>query len=92
MYLKGILLIAVNLGLVGLFIYMLRKPGRRSCCLNRLGGLTWLSAAVITLADELTPGIYPPAAAYRFPGHLSQCYYPGPDLIWRTFHEHRFLG
>ena len=65
MYLKSILLIAANLGLVGLFIYLVRKPGRLSCCLNGRGGLTWLSVAVITLMDELTSGFYAPAEAHR---------------------------
>jgi len=91
LYLKSILLIAVNLGLVGLFIYLLRKPGRLSYYLNGRGWLTWLSVAVITLTDELTPGVYAPAAAYRFPGRLSRRYCLGPDLIWRTFHDHRCL-
>ncbi len=68
MYLKSILLIVANLGLVGLFIYLLRKPGRLSYYLNGRWWLTWLSVAVITLMDRRDP-----------------------DLIWRTFHEHRCL-
>jgi hypothetical protein len=92
LHLKSLFLIAVNLGLVGLFIYLLRKPGRRSYYLNEPGRFTCLSVAVITLTDELTPGVYAPAAAYCFPGRLSQRYCLGPDLMWRTFHEHRFLG
>ena len=61
MYLKSILLIVANLGLVGFFIYLLRKPGRLSCCLNGRGWLTWLSVAVITRMDELTSVFYAPA-------------------------------
>ena len=68
MYLKSILLIVANLGLVVLFIYLLRKPGRLSYYLNGRWWLTWLSVAVITLMDELTSGFYAPAEAYRFAG------------------------
>ena len=68
MYLKSILLIVVNLALVGLFIYLLRKPGRLSYYLNGRWWLTWLSVAVITLMDELTSVFYAPAEAYRFIG------------------------
>jgi hypothetical protein len=56
LYLKSILLIVANLGLVVFFICLLRKPGRLSYYLN---GRWWLL---------------------------------GPDLIWRTFHDHRFLN
>ena len=68
MYLKSILLIAANLGLVFFFIYLLRKPGRLSYYLNGRWWLTWLSVAVITLMDELTSVFYAPAEAYRFIG------------------------
>ena len=68
MYLKSILLIVANLGLVVLFIYLLRKPGRLSYYLNGRWWLTWLSVAVITLMDELTSVFYAPAEAYRFIG------------------------
>ena len=68
MYLKSILLIVANLGLVVFFIYLLRKPGRLSYYLNGRWWLTWLSVAVITLMDELTSVFYAPAEAYRFIG------------------------
>jgi amino acid transporter len=68
LYLKSFLLIVVNLGLVGFFIYLLRKPGRLSYYLNGRWWLTWLSVAVITLMDELTSVFYAPAEAYRFIG------------------------
>ena len=68
LYLKSILLIVVNLGLVFFSIYLLRKPGRLSYSLNERGWLTWLSVAVITVMDKLTSGVYAPAAAYRFAG------------------------
>jgi len=67
-HLKSTLLIVANLALVGLFIYLLRKPGRLSYYLNGRWWLTWLSVAVITLMDELTSVFYAPAEAYRFIG------------------------
>jgi amino acid transporter len=68
LYLKGLILILVNLALVGVFILLLRKPGRLSYYLNGRWWLTWLSVAVITLMDELTSVFYAPAEAYRFIG------------------------
>lgn len=63
----GILLI-LNLSLVVLFIFLLRKPGLLSYYLKGRWWLTWLSIAVITLMDELTSVFYAPAEAYRFIG------------------------
>jgi amino acid transporter len=62
------LLIAMNLALLGFFIYLLRKPGRLSYYQQGRWWLTWLSVAVITLMDELTSVFYAPAEAYRFIG------------------------
>jgi amino acid transporter len=63
----GILLL-LNLGLIGLFLYLLRKPGLISYYLNGRWWLTFLSIAIITLMDELTSVFYAPAEAYRFIG------------------------
>jgi amino acid transporter len=65
---KSAILIAVNLLLVALFIWLFRKPGRLSYYKNGKWWLTWLSVAVITLMDELTSVFYAPAEAYRFIG------------------------
>jgi amino acid transporter len=65
---KSALLIAVNLVLVIIFIWLFRKPGRLSYYQNGKWWLTWLSVAVITLMDELTSVFYAPAEAYRFIG------------------------
>ena len=65
---KIAILIAVNLGLVALFYFLLRKPGRLSYYQNGRWWLTWLSVAVITLMDELTSVFYAPAEAFRFIG------------------------
>jgi hypothetical protein len=66
--LKTILLIAANLTLAGVFIHLLRKPGRLSYYQNGRWWLTFLSVAVITLMDELTSVFYAPAEAFRFIG------------------------
>ncbi len=68
MHLKPVLLVVINLALVGVFIFLLRKPGRLSYYLNGRWWLTWLSVAVITLMDELTSVFYAPAEAFRFIG------------------------
>ena len=65
---KAAILIAVNLVLVVLFIWLMRRPGRLSYYQNGKWWLTWLSVAVITLMDELTSVFYAPAEAYRFIG------------------------
>jgi amino acid transporter len=65
---KIAIILAVNLGLVALFYFLLRKPGRLSYYQNGRWWLTWLSVAVITLMDELTSVFYAPAEAYRFIG------------------------
>jgi amino acid transporter len=68
LYFKSILLIAINLALLVLFFFLLRRPGRLSYYQNGRWWLTWLSVAVITLMDELTSVFYAPAEAYRFIG------------------------
>jgi amino acid transporter len=65
---KIALIIAINLVLVALFYFLLRKPGRLSYYQNGRWWLTWMSVAVITLMDELTSVFYAPAEAYRFIG------------------------
>jgi amino acid transporter len=68
LHFKSILLIAINLALLVLFFFLLRRPGRLSYYQNGRWWLTWLSVAVITLMDELTSVFYAPAEAYRFIG------------------------
>jgi len=43
---KSAILIAVNLALLALFVWLLRKPGRLSYYQNGKWWLTWLSVAV----------------------------------------------
>jgi hypothetical protein len=65
---KTITLLILNLSLLALFIFLLRKPGLLSYYFKGRWLLTWLSIAIITLMDELTSVFYAPAEAYRFIG------------------------
>jgi amino acid transporter len=61
-------LIALNLVLAALFIYLLRRPNLLTFHQQGRIWLTWLAVAVITLMDEFTSIFYVPAEAYRFIG------------------------
>jgi amino acid transporter len=65
---KSIALLILNLGLVGVFGYLLRRPGLLTFSLSGRVWLTWLAVAIITLMDEFTSIFYAPAEAYRFIG------------------------
>ena len=81
---KSAILIAVNLVLVALFIWLFRKPSRLSYYQNGKWWLTWLSVAVITLMDELTSVFYAPAEAYRFIGSSAIFFIAGEGTrLWQ---------
>lgn len=65
---KPVLLVALNLVLVGLFVFILKK--RELLTYYRSGRLwlTWLAIGIITLMDEFTSIFYVPAESYRFIG------------------------
>ncbi len=65
---KFTILIILNLGLVALFIYLLRRPNLLSFPQQGRVWLTWLAVAIITLMDEFTSVFYAPAESYRFIG------------------------
>ena len=65
---KTIILLCINLGLVSLFIFLLRKQSLLTYFHGGRVWLTWLAVAIITLMDELTSVFYAPAEAYRFIG------------------------
>ncbi len=65
---KTIVLAALNVALLGLFIYIWRRPGSLSFYKDGRIWLTWLSVGAITLMDELTSVFYAPAEAFRFIG------------------------
>ncbi len=62
------ILIILNLGLVVLFIAMLRKRDLLTFHQQGRVWLTFLAVAIITLMDEFTSIFYAPAEAYRFIG------------------------
>ena len=61
-------LVVVNLALLGLFAFLLRRPGLLTTYAGGRFWLTWLGVGIITLMDELTSVFYAPAEAYRFLG------------------------
>jgi len=65
---KMFVLLMLNLSLVVLLIYLLRRPGLLSFYQGGRWWLTWLGVAIITLMDEFTSVFYAPAEAYRFIG------------------------
>ncbi len=62
------ILIALNIGLVVFFAYLLKRQNLLSFHLEGRVWLTWLAVAVITMMDEFTSIFYAPAEAYRFIG------------------------
>jgi amino acid transporter len=65
---KTTVLLILNLALVGLFFYLIRKSGLLTYYKDGRFWLTWFAVAIITLMDELTSIFYAPAEAYRFIG------------------------
>jgi hypothetical protein len=65
---KFILILVLNVGLLGLFVYLLRKKNLLSYMDSGKWWLTWLSIAIITLMDELTSVFYVPAESYLIVG------------------------
>ena len=65
---KIIILFLVNLSLIGLFIFLLKRKSLLTFFQGGKVWLTWLAIAIITLMDELTSVFYAPAEAFRFIG------------------------
>src|SRR5512136_133099 len=65
---KNTILLVINLGLIGLFLSLIRKRGLLTYFQGGKVWLTWLAIAIITLMDELTSVFYAPAEAFRFIG------------------------
>jgi len=65
---KSAILTVLNLGLLVVFFYLMRRPGLLSFSEGGRVWLTWLAVAVITLMDEFTSIFYVPAESYRFIG------------------------
>lgn len=82
---KLVVLIIINVALLGLFIYVLRKPGLLTNYTNGRFWLTWLGVGVITLMDELTSVFYAPAEAYRFIGPAAIFFIALTSILIRYF-------
>lgn len=65
---KPIILIALNVSLIGFFVWLARKKNLLSFMDGGRWWLTWLSIAIITLMDELTSIFYAPAESYAILG------------------------
>ena len=65
---KIAILTLLNLGLIGVFAYLMRRPNLLTFSQTGRIWLTWLAVAIITLMDEFTSIFYAPAEAYRFIG------------------------
>ncbi len=65
---KLILIVLMNAGLIGLFVYLLKKKNLLSFMDGGKWWLTWLSIAIITLMDELTSVFYVAAESYLIVG------------------------
>lgn len=82
---KFTVLFIINAGLLGLFVFLLRKPGLLTTYLGGRFWLTWLGVGVITLMDELTSVFYAPAEAYRFIGPAAIFFIALTSILIRFF-------
>jgi amino acid transporter len=80
---KTLVLIALNGGLVFLFIYLWRKKNLLSSFEGGKWYLSWLAVAVITLMDELTSIFYAPSEAHRFIGRNAIFFIAATSLVIR---------
>jgi Amino acid permease len=78
-------LLILNAALVGLFLFLLRKPGLLTTYFNGRFWLTWLGVGVITLMDELTSVFYAPAEAFRFIGPAAIFFIALTSILIRFF-------
>jgi amino acid transporter len=87
---KTAILITLNIALVGLFIFVLRR--RELLTYYRSGRLwlTWLGIGIITLMDEFTSIFYVPAESYRFIGSSAIIFIAVTSLLIR-FLSTRFV-
>ncbi|HEY9073664.1 MAG TPA: amino acid permease, partial [Desulfobaccales bacterium] len=77
------ILIILNLGLLVLFIGMLRKRDLLTFHQQGRVWLTFLAVAIITLMDEFTSIFYAPAEAYRFIGSSALVFIAITSLLVR---------
>jgi len=81
--LNTVISVVINLGLVFLFIYIIRKENFLSFFKGGRWWLTWLAIGIITLMDELTSIYYAPYEAFRFIGPKAAIYITITSLLIR---------
>jgi amino acid transporter len=79
-----IVLSLLNVALLVLFAWVLRRPGLLGYARGGKWYLTWLSIGVITLMDELTSVFYAPAEAHRFIGTQAIFFIAFTSLLMRA--------
>ena len=84
---KIAILTLLNLSLLGVFAYLMRRPNLLTFSQTGRIWLTWLAVAIITLMDEFTSIFYAPAEAYRFIGS-SAIFFIAADQHSCPVHEH----
>ncbi len=82
---KIMVLVALNMGLIFLFIVLLRQRGLLTYPHQGRVWLTFLAIGIITLMDEFTSIFYVPAEAYRFIGASAIIYIVLTSLLIRFF-------
>jgi amino acid transporter len=80
---KIALLALVNVGIIGVFVWLFRKKNLLSYFSGGRWWLTFLSIAVITLMDELTSIFYAPSEAFRFIGTHAIAFIAVTSLLMR---------
>jgi amino acid transporter len=80
---KIIVLVLLNIGVIGVFVWLFRKKDLLSYFSGGRWWLTWLSIAVITLMDELTSIFYAPSEAWRFIGFHAIAFIAITSLLMR---------
>lgn len=80
---KPIILIALNVSLIGFFVWLARKKNILSFMDGGRWWLTWLSIAIITLMDELTSIFYVPAESYAIVGVSAFVFIMGTSVLMR---------
>jgi hypothetical protein len=76
-------LVLINLILVAVFVYLLRRQNLLGFAAGGKWYLTWLSIGVITLMDELTSVFYAPAEAHRFIGNQAIFFIAFTSILMR---------
>jgi len=86
---KIVVLVLLNLSLIGVFGYLLRRPNLLTFSQGGRVWLTWMAVAIITLMDEFTSIFYAPAEAYRFIG-ISAIFFIAATSVLIRFMSTRF--